>query len=113
MERTTTGLIRASPRLFICAWQHSRGNGICGLSPSLVPAVADPATGVVLHSGDQIGSFTTGWRFNQPDHEVIVKWAMLEPYSTDTESLFLILISIDESLPRGCMTLALPFQDKI
>ncbi len=68
----------------------------------LVPAVADPNTGAVLHSGDQIGSFTTGWRFNQPDGEVLVKMGdtlnLLQP---TRRAYFMFLISIDESLPPG------------
>jgi hypothetical protein len=68
----------------------------------LVPAVVDPITGLVLHSGDQIGSFITGWRFNQPDHEVIVKMGdtlnLLQP---SRRAYFMFLISVDETLPKG------------
>ncbi|MFA5781499.1 MAG: hypothetical protein WC868_04440 [Bacteroidales bacterium] len=68
----------------------------------LVPAVVDPITGVVLHSGDQIGSFITGWRFNQPDHEVLVKMGdtlnLLQP---SRRAYFMFLISVDETLPKG------------
>lgn len=68
----------------------------------LVPAVADPNTGAVLHSGDQIGSFSAGWRFNQPDGEVLVKMGdtlnLLQP---TRRAYFMFLISIDETLPQG------------
>jgi len=68
----------------------------------LVPAVADPATGAVLHSGDQVGSFTAGWRFNQPDGEVLVKMGdtlnLLQP---TRRAYFMFLIDVDETLPPG------------
>jgi len=68
----------------------------------LVPALADPSTGAVLHQGDEIGSFVTGWRFNQPDGEVLVKMGdtlnLLQP---TRRAYFMFLISVDESLPPG------------
>jgi len=68
----------------------------------LVPAVADPGTGAVLHSGDQIGSFTSGWRFNQPDNEVLVKMGdTLNLMQPTRRAYFMFLISVDETLPQG------------
>ncbi|MEI6764975.1 MAG: hypothetical protein WCM76_04990 [Bacteroidota bacterium] len=68
----------------------------------LVPAVADPNTGAILHLGDQPGSFTTGWRFNQPDQEVLVKMGdtlnLLQP---TRRAYFIFLISVDETLAKG------------
>jgi len=68
----------------------------------LVPAVADPVTGAVLHSGDQIGSFTTGWRFNQPEGEVLIKMGdTLNLMQPTRRAYFMFLISVDETLPKG------------
>ena len=68
----------------------------------LVPSVADPVTGDVIHTGDQIGSFITGWRFNQPENEVLVKLGdtlnLLQP---SRRAYFIKLLSIDESLAKG------------
>lgn len=68
----------------------------------LVPAVADPVTGQVLHTGDQIGSFLTGWRFNQPVGEVLTKLGdTLNLMQPTRRAYFIILFSIDETLPNG------------
>jgi hypothetical protein len=68
----------------------------------LVPAKVDPATGLVVHSGDQIGSFITGWRFNQPDGEVIVKMGdTLNLIQPSRRAYFIILLNIDPTLPLG------------
>ncbi|NTW31831.1 MAG: hypothetical protein HGB12_04270, partial [Bacteroidetes bacterium] len=79
----------------------------------LVPAVADPSTGAVLHSGDQIGSFTTGWRFNQPDNEVLVKMGdtlnLLQP---TRRAYFMFLISVDEALAKGVYSIGFDMSGK-
>ena len=68
----------------------------------LVPAVADPITGQVTHKGDQIGSFLQGWRFNQPDGEVLIKLGdTLNLIQPSRKAYFVFLFSIDESLKNG------------
>ncbi len=68
----------------------------------LVPAKVDPATGKVIHKGDDLGTFTTGWRFNQPEGEVLVKMGntlnLLQP---TRRAYFVFLFSVDEYLPKG------------
>jgi hypothetical protein len=68
----------------------------------LVPAKVDPATGAVIQGGDDPGSFKTGWRFNQPEGEVLVKMGntinLMQP---SRRAYFVFLFSIDESLPEG------------
>lgn len=72
----------------------------------LVPAVADPITGEVLHTGDQIGSFSAGWRFNQPDQEVLVKMGnTLNLMQPSRKAYFVFLISVDEALNNGIYTI--------
>ncbi len=68
----------------------------------LVPAKVDPATGAVIHSGDQIGSFIAGWRFNQPDGEVLVKMGdTLNLIQPSRRAYFNILLNIDPTLGMG------------
>ncbi|MCD4678990.1 MAG: T9SS type A sorting domain-containing protein [Bacteroidales bacterium] len=68
----------------------------------LVPAKVDPATGAVIHSGDQIGSFSAGWRFNQPDGEVLVKMGdTLNLMQPSRRAYFIILLNIDPNLANG------------
>jgi len=68
----------------------------------LVPAKVDPATGRVIRGGDDPGSFRAGWRFNQPEGEVLVKMGselgLLQP---SRRAYFVYLFRIDETLPRG------------
>jgi len=68
----------------------------------LVPAQADPSTGEVIHVGDQIGSFKAGWRFNQPEGEVLVKMGnTLNLMMPSRRGYFVFLFAIDETLPKG------------
>lgn len=68
----------------------------------LVPAQADPVTGSVTHVGDQIGTFLQGWRFNQPDGEVLIKLGdTLNLIQPSRKGYFVFLFSIDESLKNG------------
>ncbi len=68
----------------------------------LVPAQADPVTGAVTHVGDQIGTFLQGWRFNQPDGEVLIKLGdTLNLIQPSRKAYFVFLFSIDESLKNG------------
>ncbi len=68
----------------------------------LVPAQADPTKGEVIHVGDQIGSFKAGWRFNQPEGEVLVKMGnTLNLMQPSRRGYFVYLFSVDESLAKG------------
>ncbi len=72
----------------------------------LVPAAVDPATGKIIQGGDDLGSFRAGWRFNQPEGEVLVKMGnklpLLQP---SRRAYFIFLISVDESLGKGVYTI--------
>jgi hypothetical protein len=68
----------------------------------LVPAQVDPATGAVTHLGDDPGSFRAGWRFNQPEGEVLVKMGnTLNLMQPSRRGYFVFLISIDPELAKG------------
>jgi hypothetical protein len=66
----------------------------------LVPSHADGSGKII--PGDQPGTFTTGWRFNQPEGEVIVKMGntlnLLQP---TRRAYFVFLFTIDPSLENG------------
>jgi hypothetical protein len=66
----------------------------------LVPSHADGSGNII--PGDQPGTFTTGWRFNQPEGEVLVKMGntlnLLQP---TRRAYFVFLLSIDPSLENG------------
>ncbi|MBE0642979.1 MAG: hypothetical protein IH600_02770 [Bacteroidetes bacterium] len=68
----------------------------------LVPASVDPATGAVIRGGDDPRAFRTGWRFNQPEGEVLVKMGnelnLLQP---SRRAYFVFLFEIDPSLSNG------------
>ena len=65
----------------------------------LVPAHIDNG---VITPGDQPGTFTTGWRFNQPEGEVLVKMGnTLNLMQPTRRGYFIFLFSIDESLKSG------------
>lgn len=68
----------------------------------LVPASVDPATGAVIHRGDDPGAFRAGWRFNQPEGEVLVKMGnTLNLMQPSRRGYFVFLLSIDSTLPKG------------
>ncbi len=68
----------------------------------LVPAQVDPQTGKVIHKGDDLGSFRAGWRFNQPEGEVLVKMGnKLNLLMPTRRAYFVFLIQIDSSLSNG------------
>lgn len=68
----------------------------------LVPAQVDPATGAVVHKGDDIGAFRAGWRFNQPEGEVLVKMGnTLNLMQPSRRGYFTFLFAVDETLPKG------------
>ena len=66
----------------------------------LVPAHVDGSGNII--PGDQPGTFTTGWRFNQPEGEVLVKMGntlnLLQP---TRRAYFVFLFRIDPSLENG------------
>ncbi len=68
----------------------------------LVPAKVDPVTGVIIQGGDDIGSFRAGWRFNEPEGEVLVKIGNKLPLMQPTrKAYFVFLFRIDSTLDNG------------
>jgi hypothetical protein len=68
----------------------------------LVPAQVDPATGAVIHGGDDIGAFRAGWRFNQPEGEVLVKMgSRLNLMQPSRRGYFMFLFEVDPNLEKG------------
>jgi len=66
----------------------------------LVPSHADSSGNII--PGDQPGTFTTGWRFNQPEGEVLVKMGnILNLIQPTRRAYFVFLISVDPSLENG------------
>ncbi len=71
----------------------------------LVPTKVD-GDGNIVHTGDEIGSFITGWRFNQPEGEVLIKLGdTLNLMQPTRRAYFIILFSIDETLESGVYTI--------
>ena len=67
----------------------------------LVPAHYNSQTGEIV-KGDQPGTFTTGWRFNQPEGEVLIKMGnTLNLMQPTRRSYFVFLVKIDPSLEPG------------
>jgi len=68
----------------------------------LVPAQFDPATGEIIQGGDDLGSFRAGWRFNQPEGEVLIKIGnqlpLLQP---SRRAYFIFLLKVDNKLQNG------------
>jgi hypothetical protein len=68
----------------------------------LVPAQVDPATGAVIRAGDDPTAFRTGWRFNQPEGEVLVKMgSTLGLMQPTRRAYFVFLFEVDPALPKG------------
>jgi hypothetical protein len=68
----------------------------------LVPAKVDPQTGEVIQGGDDIGAFKAGWRFNQPEQEVLVKVGNTLPLlQPSRRAYFVFLLKVDEDLEKG------------
>ncbi|PLX23079.1 MAG: hypothetical protein C0600_15765, partial [Ignavibacteria bacterium] len=68
----------------------------------LVPASVDPATGAIIHLGDDPGAFRAGWRFNQPEGEVLVKMGnTLNLMQPSRRGYFVFLLAVDSTLPKG------------
>ncbi len=67
----------------------------------LVPSHYNNATGEIV-KGDQPGTFTTGWRFNQPEGEVLVSLGnTLNLIQPTRRAYFIFLVKIDPSLEQG------------
>lgn len=68
----------------------------------LVPAKFDPATGEIIRGGDDLGTLRTGWRFNQPEGEVLVELgSTLNLLQATRKAYFIFLFQIDSTLPNG------------
>jgi hypothetical protein len=67
----------------------------------LVPSHYNSSTGTVV-GGDQPGTFTTGWRFNEPEGEVLIKMGnTLNLMQPTRRAYFVFLIKVDPSLAKG------------
>jgi hypothetical protein len=67
----------------------------------LVPAHYNEASGEII-PGDQPGTFTTGWRFNQPEGEVLIKMGnTLNLMQPTRRGYFVYLLKIDPTLENG------------
>ncbi len=66
------------------------------------PLVPSHQSGGNIIPGDQPGTFTTGWRFNQPEGEVLIKMGdtlnLLQP---TRRAYFVFLIKLNSSLENG------------
>jgi hypothetical protein len=66
------------------------------------PLVPAHGSGDNIVPGDQPGTFTTGWRFNQPEGEVLIKMGdTLNLMQPTRRGYFIFLIKIDENLKKG------------
>jgi hypothetical protein len=67
----------------------------------LVPSHYDEGTGSII-PGDQPGTFTTGWRFNQPENEVLINMGnQLNLMQPTRRAYFVFLFKIDPALSKG------------
>jgi hypothetical protein len=67
----------------------------------LVPSHYNSASGEIV-KGDQPGTFTTGWRFNQPESEVLIKMGnTLNLMQPTRRGYFVFLVKIDPALEPG------------
>lgn len=68
----------------------------------LVPAKVDPQTGEVIQGGDDIGAFKAGWRFNEPEGEVLIKVGNTLPLlQPSRRAYFVFLLKVDETPDNG------------
>ena len=76
----------------------------------LVPASVDPATGKIIQGGDDLGTFKAGWRFNQPEGEVLLNMGNKLPLMQPTRrGYFVFLLKIDETLDKGVYNIGFDF----
>jgi hypothetical protein len=67
----------------------------------LVPSHYNAASGEII-PGDQPGTFTTGWRFNQPEGEVLINMgSTLNLMQPTRRAYFVFLVNIDPALENG------------
>lgn len=67
----------------------------------LVPSHYSSASGEII-PGDQPGTFTTGWRFNQPENEVLIKMGnTLNLMQPTRRAYFVFLFKIDPAIEKG------------
>ncbi|MGC8749078.1 MAG: hypothetical protein ACP5RR_09430 [Candidatus Kapaibacteriota bacterium] len=72
----------------------------------LVPAKFDPTTGKIIQGGDDFGTLRTGWRFNQPDGEMLVTLGnTLNLLQAGRRAYFIFLFKIDSTLPQSVYTI--------
>lgn len=72
----------------------------------LVPAKFDPSTGKIIQGGDDFGTLRTGWRFNQPEGEMLVTLGnTLNMLQSCRRAYFVFLFQIDTSLPPSVYTI--------
>lgn len=68
----------------------------------LVPAKFDPKTGKIIYGGDDFATLRTGWRFNQPEGEVLVNLGntinLIQP---TRKAYYVFLFFIDSTLANG------------
>lgn len=70
-----------------------------GTSEIVMSYVAYPRP---LVPDDNIGTFTAGWRFNQPENEVLIKTGSSLPEMMPTRrAYFIFLLKVDPSLKKG------------
>ncbi len=68
----------------------------------LVPAKFNPSTGKIIRGGDDFATLRTGWRFNQPEGEVLVELGNNLNFIQPTrKAYFVFLFQIDSTLPNG------------
>ncbi|MCX7909374.1 MAG: T9SS type A sorting domain-containing protein, partial [Ignavibacteria bacterium] len=72
----------------------------------LVPAKFDPSTGKIIQGGDDFGTLRTGWRFNQPEGEMLVTLGnTLNMLQAGRRAYFIFLFKIDSSLTPSVYTI--------
>jgi hypothetical protein len=72
----------------------------------LVPAKFDPQSGKIIQGGDDFGSLRTGWRFNQPEGEMLVTLGnTLNMLQAGRRAYFIFLFKIDSTLPPAVYTI--------
>ncbi|MBN1597426.1 MAG: T9SS type A sorting domain-containing protein [Bacteroidales bacterium] len=66
------------------------------------PLVPSHVEGDEIVPGDQPGTFTTGWRFNQPESEVLIKMGdTLNLMQPTRKAYFVFLIKVNPALEKG------------
>lgn len=72
----------------------------------LVPAKFDPKTGKIVQGGDDFGTLRTGWRFNQPEGEMLATLGnTLNMLQSGRRAYFVFLFKINSGLPPSVYTI--------